>query len=285
VGLAKAHAAAADVTVSGLQGYMLVGYVTSFGGLLVAVAIMFRKYYLLLLALAGFVCCYGTLEERNAILMPAWIAYVYLAHKFYFRDSATKYLLTVMAPFVCGVLLATFLGLEDRQSVLYSAFTLANYRLYSVPAIGFNVYYNFFATHPLTYWSHIGFISNFVTYPYAQPLALVMAEAYRLGNDNASFLETDGVAAAGTVMLPFISIIFGLVLVAINSCMRGLNLTLCAIVMAGSSVALIDTGLGPGLLTNGLALLTLVLVFAPRSASWNSRYLDRFRRRPASRDV
>ena len=285
VGLAKAHAAAADVTVSGLQGYMLVGYVTSFGGLLVAVAIMFRKYYLLLLALAGFVCCYGTLEERNAILMPAWIAYVYLAHKFYFRDSATKYLLTVMAPFVCGVLLATFLGLEDRQSVLYSAFTLANYRLYSVPAIGFNVYYNFFATHPLTYWSHIGFISNFVTYPYAQPLALVMAEAYRLGNDNASFLETDGVAAAGTVMLPFISIIFGLVLVAINSCMRGLNLTLCAIVMAGSSVALIDTGLGPGLLTNGLALLTLELVFAPRSASWNARYLDRFRRRPASRDV
>ena len=112
-----------------------------------------------------------------------------------------------------------------------------------------------------------------------------MAEAYSLGNYNASFLETDGVAAAGTVMLPFISIIFGLVLVAINSCMRGLNLTLCAIVMAGSSVALSDTGLGPGLLTNGLALLTLILLFAPRSASWNLRYLNRSQRRPVSVDV
>jgi hypothetical protein len=285
VSLDQAHAAQKDVTVSGLQGYMLVGYISSFGGLLVAVAIMFRKYYLLLLALAGFACCYATLSERSAVLMPGWIAYVCVAHKFFFRDSVTKYLLTAMAPLFCGVLLAAFLGLEDRKSFLYDAFTLANYRLYSVPAISFNVYYNFFATHPLTYWSHIGFISNFVAYPYGQPLSLVMAEAYRLGNNNASFLETDGVAAAGTVMLPFISIIFGLVLVAINSCLRGLNVTLCAIVMAGSSVSLMDTGLGPGLLTNGLALLTLVLSFAPRSASWNLRYLHRFQPRPASGDV
>lgn len=285
VGLDKTHAAAADVSVSGLQGYMLVGYMSSFGGLLVALAIMFRKYYLLLFAIAGFVGCYGTLEERAAVLMPMWIAYVCVTQKFFFRDSAIKYLLTVMAPFLCGVLVVTFLGLEDRQSAVYDAFTLGCYRLYSVPAISFNVYYNFFATHPLTYWSHIGVISNFVTYPYAQPLASVMAEAYRLGNYNASFLETDGVAAAGTIMLPFISMIFGLILVAINSCTRGLNLTLCAIAMAGSSIALVDTGLGPGLLTNGLLLLTLVLLFAPRNAPWNLFYLNRFERRPAAYDL
>jgi hypothetical protein len=74
-------------------------------------------------------------------------------------------------------------------------------------------------------------------------------------------------------MLPFISIIFGLVLLAVNSCLRGLNLTLYAIVMAGSTIALVDTGLGPGLLTNGLIFLTVILLFAPRHASWNLRYL------------
>lgn len=281
VSLAQAHEAEQDVTVSGLQGYMVVGYISSFGGLLVAVAIMFRKHYLLVPALVGFVCCYGLLTKRNAVLMPAWIAYIWLAQRIFFRESATKYLLTLIAPFMCGVALVLLLGLEDRESLFYEAFTLANYRLYSVPAIAFNVYYNFFATNPLTYWSHIGLISNFVAYPYGQqPLALVMHEAYRMGNENASFLETDGLAAAGRAMLPFISVIFGLVLVAINSCMRGLSIALCAIVMAGSSIALIDTGIGPGLLTNGLALLTLLLLFAPRNASWNLRYMVPAGRRP-----
>jgi hypothetical protein len=283
VSLGKAHAAQADVTVSGLQGYLLVGYISSFGGLLIAMAIMFRRYYVIPLALLGFVCCYGLLSERGALLMPGWILYVWVAQRVYFRDSAIKYLLTVMAPFACGLVLVTLIGVEDRQSVFYDALTLANYRLYSVPAISFNVYYNFFATHPLTYWSHIGLVSTFVAYPYGQPLALVMQEAYRLGNYNAAFLETDGLAAAGTVMLPFISMIFGFVLAVINSCMRGLNLTLLAVVTAGSSIALIDTGLGPGLLTNGLLALTLVLLFAPRNASWNLLYLKRFHRQQAPR--
>jgi hypothetical protein len=271
--LAKAHEATADVTVTGWQGYMLVGYITSFGGLFVAIIIMFRKYYLLPLALAGFVCCYVTLAERNAVLMPAWIAYAYLAQRFFYRDSVLKFMASVAAPFLIGVVAATLIGLEDRQSVFYDVFTLASYRLYSIPAIGFNVYYDFFSIHPLTYWSHIGVVSNFVNYPYGQPLALVMAQAYELGNDNASYLQTDGLAAAGASMLPFISIIFGLVLLAMNSCMRGLNLTLYAIVMAGSTIALVDTGLGPGLLTNGLIFLTVILLFAPRHASWNLRYL------------
>jgi hypothetical protein len=274
VSLDKAHAAQADVTVAGWQAYLLIGYVGSFGGLLIAFAILFRKYYLLPLALAGFCLCYGSLAERNALLMPLWIAYVFAAQRWFFRDSVIRYLLVVMAPFLCFFSLSFVLGLEDRESSFYDIFTLANYRLYSVPAIGFNVYYDFFRINPLTYWSHIGFISNFVHYPYGQPLALVMAEAYELGNDNASFLETDGLAAAGPVMLPFISVIFGLVMMAINSCLRGLNITLCAIVMAAASVNLIDTGLGPGLLTNGLGLMTIVLLFAPRNAAWNLRYLN-----------
>ncbi|MBV8335100.1 MAG: hypothetical protein JO358_06560, partial [Alphaproteobacteria bacterium] len=285
VGLGKAHAAQSDVTVSGLAGYLLVGFIGSFGGLLIAMAIMFRRYYLILFALAGFVCCYGTLSERSAVLMPAWIAYIYATHRLFFRDSTTRYLLAVMAPFALCVLLAFILGLEVRHSFVYDAFTLANHRLYSIPAISFNVYYHFFATHPLTFWSHIGFVSNFVPYPYGEPLSLVMAEAYELGNANASFLETDGLAAAGPMMLPFVSLIFGLVMVAINSCARGLNLTLCATAVASLSVAAMDTGIGPTLLTNGAALLALILLFVPRNASWNLYHLNRLQRHPVGASV
>ncbi len=274
VGLAKAHEAREGVTITGWQAYMLVAYITSFGGLLVALAIMFRKYHVLILAAVGYLVCYATLEERNAAIMPAWIAFIYGAHKLFFRDSVTKYMITVMTPFICGSLFASFIGTENRHSILYAAFMLANYRLYSVSALAFNVYFNFFQTHPLTYWAHINLVSKFVQYPYGAPLALVMADAYHMGNYNAAFLETDGLAAAGTTVLPFISIVFGLALAAINSCMRDLNLTMCAILTAGSSVALIDTGIGPGLLTNGLALLAVIMLFAPRDGRWRQLHRD-----------
>jgi hypothetical protein len=74
VSLEKAHAAQADVTIKGLQGYLLGGYLGSCGGLSIALMIMYRKYYLLPLVLLGYYCCYGALAERNAVLMPLWIA-------------------------------------------------------------------------------------------------------------------------------------------------------------------------------------------------------------------
>lgn len=273
VSLDKAHAAQADVTVKGWQGYLIVGFGGSFGGLLIALAVMYRKYYLLPLALLGYYCCYGMLSERTAVLMPFWIAYIYFAQRWFFRDSMIRYVLTVMAPFALFTSLVFVLDLEDRASTFYDLFTLANYRLYSVPAISFNAYYNYFTLYPHTYWSHIGVISNFVSYPYGQPLALVMAEHYPLGNDNASFIETDGLAAAGPLAMPLAALVFGLVMVAVNSCLRGLNRTLWAIVMAAASVTLIDVPIGPGLVTNGLALMSAILLLAPREAAWNQRFL------------
>lgn len=272
VGFDETSAARQDVTVVGIQGYLLVSYITSFGGLLIAMAILLRKYYLVPLAIAGYIVCFAALTERNALLMPAWILYIYFAHKLFFRDSMTRFLVTVMAPFLFGTISAAVIGTEDTQTFLYRAFTLMNLRLFSVPALAFNVYYNFFQTHPLTYWSHINIIMNFVSYPYGEPLSLVMADAYGFGNYNASFLETDGLAAAGTMALPFVSIVFGFILMGVNSCMRNLNLTLIAIVTAGPSIALMDTGIGPSLLTNGLAALTIFLLFAPRGAAWNLRH-------------
>jgi hypothetical protein len=274
VGLNQAHEERGSITVAGLQGYLVVGYATSYGGLMVAMALMYRKYWAVALAFAGFVICYGTFETRNAALMPAWITYIYLAHKWYFRDSVAKLFTTLMAPFLLGVLTIALLGHVDQKSFIYDAFTLANYRLFAVPAIGFNAYYVYFATHPLTYWSHITLIGDYISNPYGQSLGDVMADAYHQGSYNASFLETDGLAAAGPSVLPLICLVVGLVLLAVNSCMRGLNVTLLAVLMAGSQIALIDTGLGPGLLTNGLALLAVFMLFVPRGIPWNVRRVN-----------
>lgn len=268
VSLQGAHAAQADVTVTGMQGYLIPAYVSSFGGLLIAAAVAYRRYWLIPLAIAGFLACYVTIEERTPAVMPFWIAFIYFSQKYLFRDSVTRYLLCLMAPFLVLAGTATIIGTANPESLFYTLFTLATYRVYAIPAIGFNLYYNFFHFNPHTYWTHISLVSKFMESPYGQPLGLVMQNTYRMGNYNASFLETDALAAAGLSALPWIGVFFGAVLIGINSCTRQLSLRMIALSMAGSSIALMDTGIGPGLVTNGLALLSLVLLFAPRRPPW-----------------
>ncbi len=269
VSLSNAHAARHGVTVSGLQGYLIPGYFSSFGGLLVAVAIRFRRFGLLFLALLGFLICYVTIEERTAAIMPLWLAYVYCTQRFFYRNSAIRFLLCVMAPFLILVAGATIIGTSHRHSFFYYVFTLATYRIYSIPANAFNVYYNYFQFNPHTYWSHINVVSKFVQNPYGgQSLPHLMNLSYHLGSYNASFLETDGLAAAGLPAVPWVCGAFGVILLFLNSCMRRLDIGVLALVTAGSSMALIDTGIGPGLLTNGLVLLALVLSVAPRNSPW-----------------
>ena len=268
VSLSAAHAARHEVTVSGLQAYLIPSYVSSFGGLLLAFAMVYRRYYLAPIALAAFVLCYAAIEERTAAIMPFWIAFIFLGQKYFFRDSVIRFVLCIMAPFLALVGIAAIVGTANRESVFYSLFTLATYRVFSIPAIAFNVYYNFFHFNPHTYWSHINIVSKYVDNPYDSPLALVMNNAYRLGNYNASFLETDGLAAAGTVALPWICAFFGLVLVFLNSCLRGLGVRVIGLVIAGSCIVLMDVGIGPALLTNGLVLVALILLFAPRISPW-----------------
>ena len=268
VGIRHAEGVRSETTVSGLQGYLLPSYVTCFGGLVLAAAIAYRRYYLIPLAIIGYMICYATLEERTAAIMPFWVAYFYLAQKYFFRDSVTRYVLCIMAPFLVLVGAAAIVGTSNQKSVFYTLFTLATYRVFSVPAIGFNLYQNFFHFNPHTYWSHITLVSKFVDSPYDQPLGQVMEETYRMSSYNVSFLETDGLAAAGIFSLPWICAVFGAVLVAVNSCARGLDVRILALLMAGSSIVLMDTGIGPGLLTNGLALLAVLLLLAPRRPPW-----------------
>ena len=271
VSLDAAHEAQKDITVSGWQGYLIPSYACSLGGLLIAVAVAYRRYFLIVLAVAGFLICYVTILERTDAIMPFWIAFIYFSQKYLFRDSATRYLLCVMAPFLVLSGIAALVGASQSQSLFYDVFTLADYRVYAIPAIGFNVYYNFFHFNPYTYWAHITLVSQFAADPYGQPLALVMEETYRMGNYNACFLETDGIAAAGMAALPWVCAVFGVALVALNSCARRLSLRILALVTAGSSIVLVDVGLGPGLLTNGIALLGLMLLLAPRRPPWTER--------------
>jgi hypothetical protein len=194
---------------------------------------------------------------------------VYVAQRLFFRASLARYLLTLIFPFLVGMFFFWMGEINGEGTLLTTVFGLSNFRMYTIPAVAFNYYYNYFHMHPLTLWSHINVVANFVHYPYGKQLSLLMNDVFQYGNYNASFVETDGLAAGGPTSIPFVSGIFGLILICINSCMRGLGATTVALVMASPAIVFVNVRLGPALLTNGLVVLTLVLLFAPKDISRN----------------
>ncbi len=177
-------------------------------------------------------------------------------------------MLLLALPFLASVL-ASYLTSGDSKSILYDGITLINFRLFVVPAEAFGVYYNFFQTHPHTYWSHINIVQLLVRYPYGTSLGAVMNDTYRLGNYNAAFVETDGIAGGGVESIPGASAVFGLFLMILNSSTRGLNAVFIAMLMALPAMTLIDAPLGTAIVTSGIGTLILLCFLAPRADNWH----------------
>jgi hypothetical protein len=71
----------------------------------------------------------------------------------------------------------------------------------------FPLYVSFFKYNPYTYYSHINIVNAITNYyPYKEPLGIAVAEDRM--NANASFLITDGYAAAGIYGMFFIGLVF-----------------------------------------------------------------------------
>ena len=63
-------------------------------------------------------------------------------------------------------------------------------------------YNDFFAKHPVTHFCQISVLKAVIACPYSEPLALLMAKNYALGNLNASLFATEGIASVGPTLAP-----------------------------------------------------------------------------------
>ncbi len=143
-------------------------------------------------------------------------------------------------------------------------FSLMNIRLLAIPSISLEHYYAFFSSHPLTHFCQIGFLKAFMSCPYDAQLGVVLAEAYHLGNMNASLLATEGVASVPSTMAPIVALICGLVLAAGNICSAGLPARF--VLISGSMVALtlLNLPLSTTILSNGYGTLLALWLLTPR---------------------
>lgn len=135
------------------------------------------------------------------------------------------------------------------------------------------LYASFFQTHPLTYLSSVHGIDKLIHYPYARTIALEMGW-YEMGipdlDLNAHFWATDGIAAFGPAGIILASLLCALVFWILDSASARHNTILVALTVAFVTVNLANASLFTTLISGGLALLIVLLLFMPAAEETGS---------------
>jgi hypothetical protein len=206
---------------------------------------------------------YPIMLSKLTLFAPFWL--MFLALLSWFFQARTTIILSFFLPLAAGVIL-TLLFKSDALSYgqFIGYFGAMNFRMMAFPSIALDIYNDFFSTHPHTYFCQISFLKSFVDCPYADPLAIVMAEAYQQGNLNASLFATEGIASVGP-LAPLAVLACGLVIALANRLSAGLPPRFVLLSGGLFPNILLNVPLTITLLTYGATALFLLWYITPRA--------------------
>jgi hypothetical protein len=198
--------------------------------------------------------------SKFALFSAAWmVVMVVLSRAF---DSRTAVILSVLLPLLLGVIL---MGVFPNRYA-FDYFDLVNIRLIATPSSAMDVYNDFFASHPLTWFCQISFLKPLVSCPYQEQLSIVMEGAYgNLGKLNASLFATEGIASVGLHLAPLAALVCGLVIAIGNRASARLPPRFVLISSALLPPAFLNVPFTTALLTHGAGFLFLLWYVMPRA--------------------
>ena len=135
----------------------------------------------------------------------------------------------------------------------------------ATPSSAIDIYNDFFASHPHTWFCHVSFLKPLMTCPYQDPLSVVMEKAYKFGNLNASLFATEGVAAVGLYFAPLTALVCGLAVAIGNRTSAGLPPRFVLISGALLPQTFLNVPFTTTLLTHGAGFLFLLWYVTPRA--------------------
>ena len=215
-------------------------------------------------ALALLLLFYPVTLSKLTLLGPFWLLFLVVLSKF--AEIRIAVVLSLVAPIAIGIVLVMLYKAEVLSYEMgFRLFGALNFRMMAVPSLSIDIYNDFFATHPATYFCQISVLKAVVACPYGGPLALLMAHNYELGNLNASLFATEGVASVGSALAPFAALACGLVIALGNRASAGLPARFVLISSGMLVQVLISIPLTIALVTYGGALLFLLWYVTPRA--------------------
>ncbi|MFZ2159402.1 MAG: hypothetical protein WAV72_25220 [Bradyrhizobium sp.] len=209
-------------------------------------------------ALLVSVSFYPITLTKVALFMPAWL--VVLAVLARFSETRIATILSLLLPVLAGVILfVTFHEISRRY------FNIVNLRMLIAPSSAMDFYNEYFARHDLTHFCQIWLLKPFVPCSLDIPLSVEMANNYGLGNMNASFFATEGIASVGHWFAPVSALTAGFIVAIGNRSSAGLPPNFVLISSAILPQVLLNVPLTTTLVTHGMAVLFLLWYITPRS--------------------
>jgi hypothetical protein len=261
---------AAGAAFSGLSfvRYAIAVLTAAIDPFLIAAGLYTRRYWIAGVGIISQVFLFGTLAARAVLLSPIFIIAVYFLCDRQARLRGNFLLIGLLTIFAITVpLMANY---HPAAGGINTLMTFLYLRIFLISGAAFGAYERFFSINPHTYFSNNNIISLFIEYPYGDysigqvvQLFLVQSDKVDIGNFNASFLATDGMAALGVVGMPVASVLAALAL-RLMSCFippERTNVMVAAGVVFILSLA--NSSLLTSLVTGGGILLTLLVGIAP----------------------
>ena len=218
-----------------------------------------RRWYMAATSIFLIVCFYPVLLTKTVLLAAVWLPFLFFMFQAFEPKRAT--VLSLLLPMtLCLIFYAVAPGDGPAGLLASRMFGYTNIRMLAVPSIAMNYYSEFFAGNELTYFCQINLVRMVNGCPYTRELGTILADAYGVGNLNASLFSTEGIASVGPIWAPLSALVCGLIISIGNNVSARHPPPLIA-ASAGLVVqSLLTVPLSINLLSNGLFVLFAALV-------------------------
>jgi hypothetical protein len=197
--------------------------------------------------------------SKFALFSAIWMIVLLALSRIF--ESRTTIILAILLPMLAGMVL---MGTMPNQYSLHY-FNLVNIRMLATPSSAMDIYNDFFASHPHTWFCQISFLKPLTNCPHQEQLSIVMEKAYGLGKLNASLFATEGIASVGLYFAPLMALVCGLVMAIGNRASAGLPSRLVLISSALLPQAFLNVPFTTTMLTHGAGVLFLLWYIMPRT--------------------
>jgi hypothetical protein len=199
---------------------------------------------------------YPVTLSKMAFFLPPWLVAFAVVTRWLETRLA---IIILLASLTLAGVVATYFD-SGLSSNLIAAF---NFRFLAVPANSLEHYLDFFSKFEATHFCHISFLMKLMDCPYDEQLSLVMSDYYKVGNINASFIATEGVAAFGMAYMPLMSFLAGMLIGIGNIVSKRLPSRFVAVSAAMIVPNLLNIPMPTLLLTGGYLVLLVLWALTP----------------------
>jgi len=253
--------AAASANLPGIYGYFMPSFSKVIIPVGIVLSILYRRKILLILFIICAVLLFALSAHKSVLFIPFMVIFIYWFSNY--RKSTALALIVFMLILIVGCV--DIYIAKSGAGGLWGIFgSIGVRRAFYVPSWLNWAYFDFFSTHPYTYWADSKFSLGFVDRTYEMTMSHVIGEIHLAKENlgaNTGWIGS-GMGNAGCIGIVFYSVLIGLILSFLDSYSKKLGYSF---VLSISAIPILTMTTGSDLmtmfLTHGLVVLFLILIF------------------------